>query len=352
MVKPLKIDLPAFFEVGEHKTVSICKILREHGLQFKNVLLLGDHKTFLIGGGPISKSFEDCSVKIIKHLVSNSDEPNVEHVENLIKNKKPDLVLGFGGGKVLDVAKLAAGNCKKKYISIPTTLSNDGISSPVAVITNKEKIPISHITKAPCAVIVDTSIIKRAPIRHIKAGVGDLISNLSAVFDARLAESKGKGKINDTALSLAEAGALKLFDSKAKSVKDEDFLIVLTQGLIKSGFAMCIVGSSRPASGSEHKISHAIDYLYSLKKNLHGEQVGIASVFTMVLQGNKHFRKVQELYDRIAFPHKLKKLHLNFDQFVKVVLHATEIRPDRYTILEDKKLTPEQIKSVVKESRL
>lgn len=352
MAKPLKIDLPAFFEVGEHKTVSICKILRDHDLKFKKVLLLGDHKTFLIGGGPISKSFEDCSVKVVKHLISDSDEPNVNQVEKLIKEEHPDLVLGFGGGKVLDVAKLAAGNCKKKYVSIPTTLSNDGISSPVSVITNKNKIPISHITKAPCAVIVDTSIIKRAPIRHIKAGVGDIMSNLSAVFDARLAQSKGKGRINDTALSLAEAGALKLIDSKAESVKDDNFLTTLTQGLIKSGFAMCIVGSSQPASGSEHKISHAIDHLYSPKKNLHGEQVGIATVFTMVLQENKYYKKVIDLYDRIGFPHKLTKLHLNFNQFVQVVMYATEIRPDRYTILEHRNLTPEQIKTLVKECRL
>ena len=352
MAKPLKIDLPEFFEAGEHKTVSICKILQAHDLKFKKVMLLGDHKTFLIGGGPISKSFEDGSVKILKHLVSDSDEPNVRHVEELIKDEKPDLVLGFGGGKVLDVAKLAAGNTKKKYISIPTTLSNDGISSPVSVITNKDKIPISHITKAPCAIIVDTSIIKRAPIRHIRAGVGDMMSNLSAVFDARLAASKGKGKINDTALTLAQAGALKLLDSMAKSVKDEDFLMTLTQALIKSGFAMCIVGSSIPASGSEHKISHAIDYLYSPKKNLHGEQVGIATVFTMVLQKNKYYKKVVALYDRIGFPHKLTKLHLTFNQFVQVVTYAKEIRPDRYTILEDRNLTPDQIKAVVKECRL
>jgi len=139
---------------------------------------------------------------------------------------------------------------------------------------------------------------------------------------------------------------------KAESVKDDDFLVTLTQGLIKSGFAMCIVGSSQPASGSEHKISHSIDYLYSPKKNLHGEQVGIATAFTMVLQENKHYRKVIALYDRIGFPYKLKKLHLNFDQFVKVVMHATKIRPDRYTILEDKNLTPEQIKAVVQACRL
>ena len=115
---------------------------------------------------------------------------------------------------------------------------------------------------------------------------------------------------------------------------------------------MCIVGSSQPASGSEHKISHAIDYLYAPKKNLHGEQVGIATVFTMVLQENKYYKKVVGLYDRIGFPHKLTRLHLNFNQFVEVVMYATKIRPDRYTILEHINLTPDQIKTIVKACRL
>lgn len=352
MAKPLKIDLPAFFEVGEHKTLTLCEILKAHDLKFKQVLLLGDHRTFLIGGGPISKSFEDGSIKVFKHLISNSDEPNVEHVENMINEKKPDLVIGFGGGKVLDVAKLAAGNCNIKYISIPTTLSNDGISSPVSVITDKNKIPVSHITKAPCGVVVDTSIIKQAPTRHVKAGVGDLISNLSAVFDARLAQSKGQEKTIDTALSLAEAGAFRLLESKAESVKDDEFLLILTQGLIKSGFAMCIMGSSRPASGSEHKISHSINYLYSPRKNLHGEQAGIATLFTMVLQENEHLQKVRALYERIAFPHALKKLHINSDQFVKAVVNATKIRPERYTILEEKKLSAADIQEALHKAKL
>ena len=347
MAKPMEIDLPAFFEAGEHKTLTLCKILKAHDLKFNHVLLLGDHRTFLIGGGPISKSFEHGSIEVFKYLISNSDEPNVAAVENIIKGKKPDLVIGFGGGKVLDVAKLAAGNRNIKYISVPTTLSNDGISSPVAVITDKNKIPVSHITKAPCGVVVDTNIIKQAPTRHIKAGVGDLISNLSAVFDARLAQAKGQEKTIDTALSLAEAGAFKLLESKAESVKDDEFLLILTQGLIKSGFAMCIVGSSRPASGSEHKISHSIDYLYSPRKNLHGEQAGIATLFTMILQENEHLQKVRALYERIAFPHALKKLHINSDQFVKAVVNATKIRPERYTILEEKKLSAADIQEAL-----
>jgi len=115
---------------------------------------------------------------------------------------------------------------------------------------------------------------------------------------------------------------------------------------------MCIVGSSRPASGSEHKISHSIDHLYSPRKNLHGEQVGIAALFTMALQRNQYLEKVKELYTRVAFPQKIKKLYLNTDQFVRVVLNATKIRPERHTILENAKLTSEEIKKIIKDTKL
>jgi len=347
-----KIDLPTFFEVGEHKIDQLRKILHNHDVKFDSVLLLGDRKTFLIGAGAISENFAKSNTTVYRELVDNSDEPNVNRIKHIIEERNPDLVMGFGGGKVLDVAKLAAGAHNKHFISVPTTLSNDGISSPVAVIKNKKNIPISHLTKAPYGVIVDVSIIKKAPTRHIKAGLGDLLSNLSATFDARLAVKKVSDQVPETALRMAEAGALNLLNTNPGDIKDTDFLLVLTRGLIKSGFAMCIVGSSRPASGSEHKISHSMDHLYSPRKTLHGEQTGVAALFTMALQDNPYLEEVKKLYGQVAFPTKVKKLYLKEDQFVKVVLKAPSIRPERYTILEDRNLTAKEIHSILKKHNL
>lgn len=347
-----KIDLPSFFEVGEHKIDHLLDILEEHNVTFASCLLLGDPKTFLIGAGGISHSLAKASIKVHKHLISNSDESSVNAVKKIIDDEKPALVIGFGGGKVLDVAKLASGHASTKFIAIPTTLSNDGISSPVSVICDKDMLPVSHITKAPFGVIVDTSIIKKAPVRYIKCGIGDLLSNLSAVWDARLAIDKNKEKIPATALELAQAGPLNLLEFNEKTIKTGDFLLTLARGLIKSGFAMCIVGSSRPASGSEHKISHAIDHLYPAKKKLHGEQVGIAALFSMKLQNNEHFEKILKFYELINFPTKIKYLNLNVDQFVKIVSNAHQYRPDRYTILEDKRPDPDLIREIIKTAGL
>jgi glycerol-1-phosphate dehydrogenase [NAD(P)+] len=289
---------------------------------------------------------------VLGDSVENSDNINVGRIKSVIKKHAPDLIIGFGGGKVLDVAKLAAAESHKRFISIPTTLSNDGLASPVSVIKDAQNIPISHITMPPCGVIVDIGVVQKAPRRHLMAGVGDLISNLSAAFDARLAQEKKAETIDTNSLALAEAGGLKLLELNTRDISSPVFLRNLAQGLIKSGFAMCISGTSRPASGSEHKISHSIDHFFPPSKALHGEQVGIAAIFTMSMQNNKSLHRVTKFYKRIGFPTKLSYLGLNTDEFTKVVLNAAKIRPERYTILEDMEPTAIDILRVLKEAQL
>jgi glycerol-1-phosphate dehydrogenase [NAD(P)+] len=151
---------------------------------------------------------------------------------------------------------------------------------------------------------------------------------------------------------LAEAGPKALLKLKTRNIKSDLFLTCLTDGLIKSGLAMCLSGSSRPASGSEHKISHALDYMYPGRKTLHGEQVGFAALFTMVLQSNKYLNAVKKLYDKIGFPQRIKNLGISKNEFVEVVLYAKKIRPERYTILEHVRPDAGKIKKIIREQKL
>lgn len=347
MQKNKPVALPQFIELGEKKIAGLSKILNKHRLVSKSVMLLCDENTACIGGQEILIMLRKENLKVSEHRVDNSDDQNVERVEEKIKAERPNLVIGFGGGKVLDVAKLAAGLTGPKCVSIPTTLSNDGLASPVSVITNSKNIPVSHITKAPYGVIIDLDIIKKAPRRHLMAGVGDLISNLSAVFDTRLALQKQREEINDNALQLAESGGQRLLQLETSEIESNKFLQTLAHGLVKSGFAMCIWGTSRPASGSEHKISHSIDHYYSRRTGLHGEQVGIAAIFTMALQNNTYLKAARAFYTKIGFPCTLEYLGLTLTDFTKVVTNATKIRPERYTILEEKRPTKNEIERLV-----
>jgi glycerol-1-phosphate dehydrogenase [NAD(P)+] len=347
-----EVVLPQFVELGASKVDNLTSILRMHRVAFDKVLVLYDDTTVSIGGQKIMSIMDKDRKHAFGHSVKNSDDANVENVGQTIGQNAPDLVIGFGGGKVLDVAKLAAAQHDTRFISIPTTLSNDGIASPVSVIKDAENIPISHITQPPYGVIIDIDIVKQAPLRHLMAGVGDLVSNLSAVFDARLAHRKKKERVDNNALELAEAGGLRLLELRTQNINTKIFLQHLAQGLVKSGFAMCISGTSRPASGSEHKISHSIDHYFPPSKGLHGEQVGIAAVFTMVLQKNESLQEMKKFYQRIAFPMKIDYLGLSVEQFSRVVLNATKIRPERYTILEDIRPNAADIRHVLKSARL
>lgn len=334
--KRKSIEIPKFIFRGQNIINRIYTILLKQNLHFNRVLFLCDKKTYAIGGEKIIKSLRANGISVIKKQITKSDEKTVKLIDKIIKKQKFDFLIGFGGGKILDVAKLAAGINRIKFISIPTILSNDGISSPVSVITDKNGVPVSRLTNPPYGIIIDFNIIKRAPVRHIRAGVGDLISNLSAVFDCRLAEKRKKEKMNPEILKLAEIGAKKLLKINTSDVKDQKFLEYLCDGLLKSGLAMCLVGSSRPASGSEHKISHAIDYLFPGRNMLHGEQVGIATLFTMVLQRNPYLKAVKRLFRKINFPTRISYLKMKENDFIKAVIYARNIRPWRYTILEEK----------------
>jgi glycerol-1-phosphate dehydrogenase [NAD(P)+] len=344
--------LPQFVELGQGKIRALPVLLKTHEVSFDRVLLLYDDTTLRIGGQKISRLLTKHGASVIGHSIENSKDANVAIIRAVIKQHVPDLLIGFGGGKVLDVAKLAAGRHGVRFISIPTTLSNDGLSSPVSVIKDRRNIPISHITTPPYGVVIDIDVVRQAPPRHLLAGVGDLLSNLSAVFDARLAQGKKHEEISDNALELSEAGGRALVELRTNNISSSDFLQHLAHGLLKSGFAMCISGTSRPASGSEHKISHSIDHYFPPGKSLHGEQVGIAAIFTMLLQGNDFRKKVDAFYRSIGFPTKISYLGLNEDEFTRVVQNATKIRPERYTILEDLKPSAQDIRRALRAAKL
>ncbi|MCK4940694.1 iron-containing alcohol dehydrogenase [candidate division WOR-3 bacterium] len=344
--------LPQFVEIGTKKIENLNGIFKNHNVACKEVLLLCDDTTLRIGGHDIELILQKQNIGVSNHLVQNSDDGTIVSVREVIRRNAPDLVIGFGGGKVLDVAKLTAAKNNTRFISIPTTVSNDGLASPVSVIKDSNNIPISHITRPPYGVIVDIDVVRQAPARHLKAGVGDLLSNLSAVFDVRLGHERKSEKIDTNALDLAEVGARRLLESQQYDMSSAAFLQNLTQGLIKSGFAMCIFGTSRPASGSEHKISHSIDHHFPPSRGLHGEQVGIAALFTMVLQKNWYLEAVKKFYEKIGFPCKLSYLNLSRDDFTEAVLNATKIRPERYTILEDITPIDEDIRRALKKVNL
>jgi glycerol-1-phosphate dehydrogenase [NAD(P)+] len=283
-------------------------------------------------------------MKVAHMVVSSPTLWNVRAVEMKIKKKKPKLVLGIGGGTKIDIAKLSAARCEVPYFSIPTTASHDGIASPLASIKGLGK-PFSAMAQSPMAIIADTDVIIKSAQRLTASGCGDVIAKVTAVRDWKLAH-KAKGEYYGAyAASLALMSA-KLVMESADLIKpnDEEGLRVLLEALISSGVAMAIAGSSRPGSGAEHMFSHALDSI-TPHCALHGEQCGVGTIMMAYLHG-LDWKRIQNKLKTVGAPTTAKELGVKPDDIVRALVKAREVRPERYTILDEKTLDEETARKV------
>ena len=252
-----------------------------------------------------------------------------------------DALVGIGGGRTIDAAKYAATRAAVPMIAVATTLSNDGICSPVASLEHRGG-KGSFGVSMPLAVVIDLDYVRAAPPRMVRSGIGDAISNLSAIDDWYLAHRERGEPVDGLAVTFARTAAEAILHRK-DGIADEDFLIALAEALVLSGMAMSVAGSSRPCSGACHEFLHAVDTLYPGTAN-HGELAGAGALFAYFLrEDTSRFEQIADCLRRHDLPMTPADLGLTLDQFVTAMHHAPETRPDRYTILEHLDLDQEQL---------
>ncbi|MDQ3994527.1 MAG: iron-containing alcohol dehydrogenase family protein [Actinomycetota bacterium] len=255
-----------------------------------------------------------------------------------------DAVVGIGGGRTLDVAKYAASLVGLPMVAVATNLAHDGLSSPVASLEFDGR-KDSYGVQIPIAVVVDLDYVRTSPVQHVRSGIGDVLSNLSALADWDLA-SRERGEQQDgLAAALARAGAESVLH-RTDDVSSGGFLTALAEALVLSGVAMAIAGSSRPCSGACHEISHAIDALYPGKAT-HGEQVAVGALFASFVRGDEILGALDACFRRHGVPRRPRDLGLSEDEFSAAVAHAPSTRPDRYTILEHCAMQEDEIRQRV-----
>jgi glycerol-1-phosphate dehydrogenase [NAD(P)+] len=243
-----------------------------------------------------------------------------------------DAVVGVGGGRTLDVAKYAASLAGLPYVAVATSLAHDGIASPVASLEEGGR-KGSYGVQMPIALVVDLDYVRRSEAAMRRSGIGDVVSNLSAIADWRLAGRERGEPVDGLAVTFAQTAA-KAILHRTDGIDDEDFLVALAEALVLSGLAMATAGSSRPCSGGDHEILHAIDHLYPGTAR-HGELAGAATLFTSFLRGDERMATaIDACLTRHELPRLPGDLGLSEAQFTQAVLHAPGTRPDRYTVLE------------------
>lgn len=263
-----------------------------------------------------------------------------------------EAVVGIGGGRTIDATKYAATLSGIPMVSVATNLSHDGICSPVASLVHDGG-KGSFGVVMPLAMIVDLDYVRAAPERLVRAGIGDVLSNFSAVDDWLLAARECGERVDRMALTVARTAAEALLH-QPESIESDRFLTVLAESLVLSGMSMAFAGDSRPASGGDHEILHAIDHLYPGTAN-HGELAGIGTAFCYHLRatrlgtGGERLREVLTCLGRHDLPRLPGDIGLTVDQFAEAVLYAPQTRPGRYTILEYLSLDKDETRKAVEE---
>jgi glycerol-1-phosphate dehydrogenase [NAD(P)+] len=259
-----------------------------------------------------------------------------------------DAIVAIGGGRTLDIGKLAAARAGIAVISVPTQLSHDGICSPIAVVPDHEGRPESLGAIMPAAVFLSMPTLLEAPEASLRAGLGDLLANPFALRDWKLAEDRGLETTDQRSWDLS-AQAYDLVDEIIENANlgaRLEILPRLADGLVLSGMAMIEARSSRPASGGEHEISHAIDELHG-GRAMHGEQVAFGCIISAALYG-EDAAALRARLRAIGLPSAPQDLGLDEDGLVEVILHAPDTRPGRFTILEHSDLDEAGARSLVK----
>lgn len=259
----------------------------------------------------------------------------VQSVTDRLEELDAGVLLGIGGGRVIDITKLASHEASRPFISVPTAASHDGIVSSRASIPEGDS-RHSVAARPPTAVVADTGVIAQAPWELTTAGCADIISNYTAVTDWRLARRLKGVPYSEYAAALSEMTA-ELLIGESDSIKEghEASAWVVSKALVSSGVAMSIAGSSRPASGAEHLFSHQLDRL-APGAALHGHQVGVGAIMTAHLQwgDDTAWQQIRDALVSLGAPTTADELGIDAETIIEALTTAHEIR-DRYTILGD-----------------
>lgn len=322
--------LPIIFQVDEGAILNIDEYLKRNKLLFTNILVVtGKNNSNKIGALIADKNHWN-----LYPLEDNKFE-DVELLKIYVNRYNIDLLVGVGGGKVIDTVKRVSYLSNTNNLSVPTVISNDGLISPISVIKNDSGKTESLPGMMPMGVVIDLDIIKESPVKFLQAAAGDILANLSATNDWVLAFKQGKERMNDIAFHLSKTAVSSLVNFEEIDLLSKSFLRLIVQGLVNSGIAMALSGTSRPCSGSEHQISHAIDFFGYSDGVLHGTQVGSISLFSLFLQ--KKLEEKQLIFAKIiGVPLFLDAFIINFsdDRFMQIIDKAREMRPGRFSILD------------------
>ena len=242
-----------YVAIGSNAIAQLGDMVKGYG----RILLVADENTYAAAGEKTEKALTG---KILDKVIFSGKTvliPNEEAIDRVMQNIDGiELIIGIGSGVIQDLCKYVSLKSKIPYYIVATAPSMDGYASTgAAMILGGMKVTVS--AGVPAAIIADTEVLRNAPMEMIQAGYGDIVGKYSALNDWRLSRVVNDEyfcqDIYDLTMDMVHK-TLELADGLLK--REEKSVKVLMEALVIVGIAMSFAGSSRPASGSEHHLSH------------------------------------------------------------------------------------------------
>ncbi len=336
--KAKQMVFPRVVLVGHGVLEDLAKTCHQLDFAPRGAVVTGP-KTAVLAGHRAAEILGADGFEVSTIVAHEATEAEVARVEAEARSGGARFMVGVGGGSKIDITKVVAHRLRVPFLSLPTSAAHDGISSPRASLHGTENVASTEAA-VPIGVIADTELIVQAPFRLLASGCADVISNVTAILDWRLAMRLRNEEYSSTAAALSEYAAREIIDH-AGSIKPnlEESVWIAIRPILVAGIAMSVAGSSRPCSGSEHLFSHALDRT-SERPSLHGEQCGVGAIMMMYLHGGD-WRHLKNALLTIGAPTTARELGVTRDEVVRALVLAHSIRPDRYTILGDNGLSRE-----------
>jgi glycerol-1-phosphate dehydrogenase [NAD(P)+] len=344
------MELPRKILVGDNVISYVGNFIRDINNGISNVVVISGESIRDKFENKIRKSLDDYDIKNYWFIRKDASFEAVSKIKIEIEKLGPNIILGIGGGKSVDVGKMIAYSIKKPFISIPTSASHDGISSPFVSLKGSTK-PHSIKVNTPIGVLADVKLISEAPHRLLSSGCGDLIGKLTAVKDWELARDEKDEYFGAYSANLAKLSADIIMNKSKELLLTENGVRTIIEALISSGVAAGIAGSSRPCSGSEHLFSHALEYITDGKCGLHGERVGIGTIIMSKLY-DMDFEEIISVLENVKAPVKANQIKVTEKDIIQSLIMAQDLRPDRYTILSKTKLNKKSAYELAKSEKV
>jgi glycerol-1-phosphate dehydrogenase [NAD(P)+] len=327
------IAIPRLLHVGEDCLDAVAGLLARQSFDTTRVCVGSGRGPSAGSARRVADGLRAAGVAVVERAGLAGRLDQAADLAALVIHEGITLVVAVGGGRAIDTAKLAAARTGTDFLSIPTTIAHDGISSPVASLVTSDGTRTSFAAAMPSGIIVDIRVIGSAPPRTLRAGVGDLASNLTAQLDWQLADDAGLDRFDAFPAMIARNAARPVLD--LPDLEAAESHEILANGLLLSGLAMAAAGTSRPCSGAEHLVSHSLDLLLGSRAAMHGEQVALGCLVSAAAHESPLLATLHRVFARLGLPRCPADLAIDDALMHQAVITAPATRSDRQTILSE-----------------